>query len=156
MSHPGTLLTTMIKEQGRTQKQFAILVGKKVSEVNELIKGKRNITIQWDYLLHKVLGTQQGYWINKQIAYEYQIFLNALLPQTKQQPTAEQQSTADEENSEISSSLEFPDTEQNPLEDSEVLSDKSDEEENTILQEEQEEQEEQDFLKERIRIFRDF
>jgi plasmid maintenance system antidote protein VapI len=73
--HPGTLLTTTLKDHQRTQKQFAILVGKKVSEVNELIKGKRNITIQRDYLLHTVLETPIKYWLNLQIDYDYETFL---------------------------------------------------------------------------------
>ncbi|MDR0860024.1 MAG: hypothetical protein LBO09_03415 [Candidatus Peribacteria bacterium] len=75
MQHPGILLGTTIKDQGRTQKKFAFLVGKKVSEVNELIKGKRNITIQWDYLLHTILGDPIKYWLQMQIDYEYQQFL---------------------------------------------------------------------------------
>ncbi|MDR2540356.1 MAG: hypothetical protein LBD11_00835 [Candidatus Peribacteria bacterium] len=75
MQHPGILLGNTIKDQGRTQKKFAFLVGKKVSEVNELIKGKRNITIQWDYLLHNVFGDPIKYWLQMQIDYDYEQFL---------------------------------------------------------------------------------
>jgi len=78
MTHPWILLWTTIKQQGRTQKQFAVLAWKKVSEVNELIKGKRNITIPRDYVLHKVLWTEQGYRIKKQIEFDYQTFLASL------------------------------------------------------------------------------
>jgi plasmid maintenance system antidote protein VapI len=80
MHHPWTLLATRIKEQGRTQKQFALLAWKKVSEVNELIKGKRNITIPWDYLFHTIFETPLKYWILLQIDYEYELFLAALPP----------------------------------------------------------------------------
>lgn len=76
MKHPGIEIAEIIKEHGRTQKKFAILAWKKVSEVNELIKGKRNVTIQWDYILYKVLWTAQGYRIKKQIEYDYQLFID--------------------------------------------------------------------------------
>ena len=46
---------------------------KKVSEVNELLKWKRNITIQRDYLLHQTLWTPIKYWILKQIDYDYSL-----------------------------------------------------------------------------------
>lgn len=86
--HPWLLLWTTIKQQGRTQKQFALLVWKKVSEVNELIKGKRNITIQRDYLLHNVLWTPLKHRINIQRDYDYELFLSSISPeQQKEQQT---------------------------------------------------------------------
>jgi len=38
MQHPGKELIEEIRNRGRTQKEFALLASKKVSEVNELIK----------------------------------------------------------------------------------------------------------------------
>jgi len=78
MNHPWVELKELIKQHGRTQKGFSVLIWKKNSEVNELIKGKRNMTIQWDYLLYKILGTYKGYRIKKQYIYEYQKFLQEL------------------------------------------------------------------------------
>ena len=49
---------------------------KKISEVNELLKWKRNITIQRDYLLHQTLWTPVKYWIIKQIDYDYSQILS--------------------------------------------------------------------------------
>jgi len=49
--HPGRHLLQEIKAKGRNQKQFSAILGKKISELNELINGKRNITIQRDILL---------------------------------------------------------------------------------------------------------
>ena len=63
----------MIREKGLTQKALAFILWKKISEVNELLKWKRNITIQWDYLLHKSLWTPIKYWINKQVDYDYSL-----------------------------------------------------------------------------------
>jgi plasmid maintenance system antidote protein VapI len=73
MIHPGWHLSNKLKELGRTQKQFADLLGKKVSEVNELINGKRNITIQWDILLAVVFDQAEGERIKLQNDYEYSV-----------------------------------------------------------------------------------
>jgi len=71
MKHPWQELIKKIKERNLTQKDFSLLLWKKVSELNELIKWKRNITIQWDLLLSDVLNTPEKYRILKQIDYDY-------------------------------------------------------------------------------------
>ena len=73
MNHPWIELQLLIKEKWLTQKAFASILWKKVSEVNELLKWKRNITIQRDYLLHQTLWTPIKYWILKQIDYDYSL-----------------------------------------------------------------------------------
>lgn len=73
MIHPGWHLANKLKEYNRTQKQFADLLWKKVSEVNELINGKRNITIQRDILLSVVFDQEEGIWIAMQNEYDYGI-----------------------------------------------------------------------------------
>jgi len=73
LKHPWVELQDIIREKWLTQKALAFLLWKKISEVNELLKWKRNITIQRDYLLHKALWTPIKYWINKQIDYEYSL-----------------------------------------------------------------------------------
>lgn len=70
--HPGKLLAEHLEQLWYTQKAFSLLLGKKISEINELIKGKRNITISWDILLSKTLWTPEKFWILKQIDYDYQ------------------------------------------------------------------------------------
>ena len=72
MEHPWKLLIEQIRDRGWTQKQFSVLVWKKNSEVNELIKWKRNITVWWDLKLSEILGTPEKYWINLQVEYDYQ------------------------------------------------------------------------------------
>ena len=73
LQHPWTELQLLIKEKWLTQKAFSSILWKKVSEVNELLKWKRNITIQRDYLLHQTLWTPIKYWILKQIDYDYSL-----------------------------------------------------------------------------------
>ena len=71
--HPGKKIQEELKDRGWTQRQFAFLLWKKVSEVNELIKWKRNITVQWDILLSHVLWTSRKYWLDMQNEYEYSL-----------------------------------------------------------------------------------
>lgn len=78
MIHPWKKIIEEIRNRGWTQKQFAILVWKKNSEVNELIKWKRNITIQRDYILSHVLWTPEKYWINMQTDYDYELMKQKL------------------------------------------------------------------------------
>ena len=73
IEHPWSELQVLIKEKWLTQKAFSSILWKKVSEVNELLKWKRNITIQRDYLLHQTLWTPIKYWILKQIDYDYSL-----------------------------------------------------------------------------------
>ena len=77
LQHPWIELQSIIKEKWLTQKAFSTILWKKISEVNELLKWKRNITIQRDYLLHQTLWTPVKYWITKQIDYDYSQILSA-------------------------------------------------------------------------------
>lgn len=71
MLHPGKEIAARLEALGLTQKVFSQQIGKRVSEINELIKGKRNITLAWDYLLAKFFETEEKYWIYQQIDYDY-------------------------------------------------------------------------------------
>ena len=71
IEHPWKILSRYLEENGYTQKAFSIKINKKVSEINELIKWKRNITIAWDMILSDALQTPQKFWILKQLEYDY-------------------------------------------------------------------------------------
>jgi plasmid maintenance system antidote protein VapI len=49
------------------------LIGKKISELNELINGKRNVTILRDMLLSAAFDNEQGKWISMQNQYDFSI-----------------------------------------------------------------------------------
>lgn len=72
LRHPWLYIQQELTKRWRTQKDFANILGKKVSEVNELIKGKRNITIQRDILLAAIFDTEPKKWIGLQMEYDYQ------------------------------------------------------------------------------------
>jgi len=65
-------LLEKIAEFWLTQKAFSEKIGKRSSEINELIKWKRKITIAWDILLSKVRAKREKYWIYKQIDLDYE------------------------------------------------------------------------------------
>ena len=75
MLHPGKEIMMRLQDLGVTQKSFSEQIGKRVSEINELIKWKRNITIGWDYILSNFFHTEYQYWILKQVDYDYEQFL---------------------------------------------------------------------------------
>jgi plasmid maintenance system antidote protein VapI len=52
------------------------MIGKKTSEINELIRGKRNITVAWDIILSKYLSTTPKFRILKQVDYDYEQLLS--------------------------------------------------------------------------------
>lgn len=60
------------------------MIGKKISEVNELIKGKRNITIQWDILLSIVFGDPEQKWIKLQNDFDYVTTKAAMAPKIEE------------------------------------------------------------------------
>ena len=78
MKSLGRELLEKIEELWLTQKAFSAKIGKKSSEINELIKWKRKITIAWDILLSKVLNTPEKYWIYRQIDLDYEQIKQAL------------------------------------------------------------------------------
>ncbi len=71
IQHPGQLLQKELTGRWLTQKVFANMIGKKISEVNELIKWKRNITVQRDILLSVVFDDPEKKWINLQNDFDY-------------------------------------------------------------------------------------
>ena len=72
LQHPWMLLAEYLKESWYTQKDFSVKIGKKTSEINELIRWKRNITVAWDIILTKYLSTDPKFWILKQVDYDYE------------------------------------------------------------------------------------
>ncbi|MBU0627374.1 helix-turn-helix domain-containing protein [Patescibacteria group bacterium] len=62
-----------LKNKGRTQKKFSQLIGKKISELNELINGKRNITILRDILLSAAFDNEQGKRIAMQNQHDFAV-----------------------------------------------------------------------------------
>lgn len=69
-SHPGEILLDEIQANGYSQSDFSKLIGLKRSQLNEIIRGKRNINAEIAILLEKILGIDAGYWLDLQKNYD--------------------------------------------------------------------------------------
>jgi len=76
--HPGIILRKHVLEARRlSQTAFARCTGLPVSRINEIVNGKRGITMDAVIRFAKVLGTSEGFWINLQAAYDRAVALEA-------------------------------------------------------------------------------
>jgi plasmid maintenance system antidote protein VapI len=94
--HPGQLLQQELTKRWLTQKVFADMIGKKISEVNELIKWKRNITVQRDILLSIVFDDPEQKWIKLQNDFDY-IVTKANMTQKIQEILSKRKKTKEHE-----------------------------------------------------------
>ena len=84
MQHPGQLLQQELTSKWYTQKAFATMIGKKISELNELIKGKRNITVQRDILLSAVFGDPEQKRLKLQNDFDYALVKESMQPKLQE------------------------------------------------------------------------
>ncbi len=69
--HPGHLLKKyVIDAYGLTQSAFAQRTGLPVSRINDIIKGRRGITMDAASRIAAVLGTTDQFWLNLQASYD--------------------------------------------------------------------------------------
>lgn len=71
--HPGEVLGEELDARGISQKDFAPLIDLRASHLNELIKGKRNISALLALKIEKQLGISAGFWMRLQVEYDLNI-----------------------------------------------------------------------------------
>ncbi|PNW27221.1 HigA family addiction module antitoxin [Formosa algae] len=69
-THPGEVLWDEMQANDFTQIEFAKLIDVKRSQLNEIIKGKRNINADLALLFEKGLGIDANYWLELQKNYD--------------------------------------------------------------------------------------
>lgn len=69
-THPGTILADEMDANGYNQIDLAKLIDIKRSQLNEIIKGKRNINADLALLLEKALGIDADFWMEAQKNYD--------------------------------------------------------------------------------------
>jgi len=67
---PGEVLREELEARDITQKDFAGVIWKSVSELSELINAKRWLTASWAILLSEALGVSAEFWLSLQKDYE--------------------------------------------------------------------------------------
>jgi len=76
--HPGTILKEdFLDELGMTQKELSERMGVPYARVNELIHGKRGVTIETALMLSRIFGTSAEMWLNMQRQYDLWETLNS-------------------------------------------------------------------------------
>ena len=71
--HPGSLLKEEIEYRGITQKQLARQMGISYSVLNEILNGKRPVSVEYALYLEAVLGIDAQLWIQMQADYNLQV-----------------------------------------------------------------------------------
>ena len=71
--HPGTLLKEEIEYRGISQKQLARQMCVSYSVLNEVLNGKRPVSIEYALYLEAVLGIDAQLWIQMQADYNLQV-----------------------------------------------------------------------------------
>jgi HTH-type transcriptional regulator / antitoxin HigA len=65
-THPGEIIHDELEARGLSQIDFAKLLGMSRSQLNEIIRGKRNINADLALLLEKALGIDADFWMEAQ------------------------------------------------------------------------------------------
>lgn len=68
--HPGELLLEELEARGILQKDFAEKLGMRPSHLNELVKGKRNISALLALKIEKLLKIDADIWMRLQVQYD--------------------------------------------------------------------------------------
>ncbi|NHB67958.1 HigA family addiction module antitoxin [Perlabentimonas gracilis] len=69
-THPGTVLLDELAAREISQKDFANQIAVSPTYLNEVIKGKRSISVDFALLLEKSLGIDADYWMRFQTQYD--------------------------------------------------------------------------------------
>lgn len=69
-THPGEIIKDELEAREMSQAELASLIGMEKTQLNEVIKGKRNITADMAILLEKALSIDADYWMTAQKNYE--------------------------------------------------------------------------------------
>ncbi len=77
---PGDLIKEELEAKGWTQDDLAEIIGCTTSSINEVISGKRGITVETARNLGEAFGTGAQFWLNMETA--YRLFLEQSNPPT--------------------------------------------------------------------------
>lgn len=70
ISHPGDTLLELLEQYGVSQKELSIKTQTSEKHINEIIKGKKNITISFAKKLENIFKPSASFWVNRQGIYD--------------------------------------------------------------------------------------
>ena len=71
--HPGEVLEMEIVSRGLTKSRFAMDIKMYPSHMNDILKGKRNITEDIALRIEKILGISAEFWMSLQVEYNISV-----------------------------------------------------------------------------------
>jgi addiction module HigA family antidote len=71
--HPGEMIKDELESRGITQKSLAAETGIPKSVLNEVLNGKRAVTMEYALLFEAALGIDADVWMNLQMEYNKQV-----------------------------------------------------------------------------------
>ena len=71
-THPGEVIRDELEDRGISQRQLAKKMGMSYSVLNDIINGKRDISVEYAMMLEAALGIDADFWINMQTQYSKQ------------------------------------------------------------------------------------
>ena len=73
ISHPGETLLELLEQYGVSQKELSIKTQTSEKHINEIIKGKKDISVAFAKKLENVFKPSASFWINRQNIYDEKI-----------------------------------------------------------------------------------
>ena len=73
VSHPGDTLLELLEQYGISQKELSLKTQTSEKHINEIIKGKKSITVSFAKKLENAFKPNAYFWINRQNIYDEQI-----------------------------------------------------------------------------------
>jgi HTH-type transcriptional regulator/antitoxin HigA len=67
---PGATILELIEAKGMTQQQLAERMGRPPNKINEILHGKRAVTVETALELELVLGLPAAYWLEREKTYQ--------------------------------------------------------------------------------------
>src|SRR5690625_7357585 len=74
LSCPGDTIQEHLDAIGMTQAELAERMGRSISKLNDLIKGKISLTPETAQKLEYVLGGEASFWLNLERIYQQELF----------------------------------------------------------------------------------
>lgn len=74
LSPPGDTIQENIDFIGMTQAELAERMGRPKEKINDLIKGREQLTMTTAFQLEKVLGISASFWLNRENEYRKRLY----------------------------------------------------------------------------------
>ena len=87
--HPGeVLLEEFLKPMNLSQNRLALDIGVPARRINEIVLGKRSVSVDTALRLARYFGTSPQFWLGLQMDYDLDVAIDAMEPRLKREVRA--------------------------------------------------------------------